>query len=88
MLWPPPRKAPPPKPPVEATPAPEPEVKAAEKQEGGYQLWLGLVLAVIFAVIGMNAPSDFVEQFFDLCLVVLYWLAGDQECLCTLCIRH
>ncbi|MEC8277128.1 MAG: Re/Si-specific NAD(P)(+) transhydrogenase subunit alpha [Myxococcota bacterium] len=63
MLWPPPRKAPPPKPPVEATPAPEPEVKAAEKQEGGYQLWLGLVLAVIFAVIGMNAPSDFVEQF-------------------------
>lgn len=64
MLWPAPRKAPPP-PPKE--PEEEPTLLPTEEEKtgsgNGTRIAIGLVLAAIFATVGLYAPSDFVQHF-------------------------
>ena len=63
LIWPPPRPEPAPAPEPQAEPDETEEVVVAAEPSGAWRPLLGLVLAVLFTVIGIYAPSDFVQQF-------------------------
>ena len=65
MLWPAPRIEPSPKPKEEPPPEPQQEVQKIQPKEssGSWRPILGLVLAIVFTLIGMSGQSEFVQQF-------------------------
>jgi H+-translocating NAD(P) transhydrogenase subunit alpha len=63
MLWPPPKVEKPPAPVTASQEEPEPAKPEPKKESGLYRGVIGLVMAVVFGFVGLNAPTEFVEQF-------------------------
>ena len=66
MLWPAPRKAPPPQPKESETQEETEQTLPEKKDEGtgnGVRIAIGLVLAVIFAAVGLSGQEEFIKHF-------------------------